>query len=325
MTITQPQDWAEAEGYLRRAQRILAITHVQPDGDALGSLMGFTLALRNWGKQVTPACQDSPHSRFDYISSIHDVVRSGEGNFDLIVALDASDLSRLGNIFLPVQHADIPMVMFDHHVTNTHFGTVNVVEPSFASTAEMMFMLLKRLNLPLTGDVAAALLTGVITDTLAFRTSNTTPDTLATAVELMRAGASITEITRRALVLRTFDSLRLLGAGLSNAQLENRIAYASIPRKLRKSLGIREERGDGNLVGTLITAMEADIAVVFVELADGNIDISFRAQPGFDISQVALDLGGGGHPAAAGCTMPGPLRDAVNQVLPKLRQVILEK
>ena len=141
----------------------------------------------------------------------------------------------------------------------------------------------------------------------------------------MRAGASVTEITRRALVLRSYDSLRLLGAGLAASQLEDRIAYASIPRKMRKALGIREDRGDGNLVGTLITAMEADIAVVFVELADGNVDVSFRAQPGFDISQVALELGGGGHPAAAGCSMPGPLRDAVSQVLPKLRQVIREK
>jgi len=325
MTISQPQAWADAEGYLRRAQRILAITHLQPDGDAIGSLLGFTHAMRDWGKQVTPVCQDSPHSRFDYLNGLRDITRNSEGNFDLVVALDAGDLSRLGNVFLPVQHASIPMVSFDHHITNTHYGTVNVVEPGFASTSEMMFMLIKRLNLPLTNEIASALLTGVITDTLAFRTSNTTPDTLATAVELMRAGASVTEITRRALVLRSYDSLRLLGAGLAASQLEDRIAYASIPRKMRKALGIREDRGDGNLVGTLITAMEADIAVVFVELADGNVDVSFRAQPGFDISQVALELGGGGHPAAAGCTMPGPLRDAVSQVLPKLRQVIREK
>jgi phosphoesterase RecJ-like protein len=328
MTITNPRAWEEAEGYLRRAQRILAITHVQPDGDAIGSLMGFTHAMRGLGKHVTPACQDDPNQRFDYLNGVRDVTRDamrlGEGHFDLIVALDASDLGRLGNIFMPVQHANIPMVVFDHHITNTQFGAVNVVEPGLSSTAEVVLMLTRRMNIPLTADIAVALLTGVITDSLAFRTSNTTPDTLAAAMELMRAGAPLVEITRKALVLRSFDSLKMLGMGLNAAQLDGRVAYALLTRKLRKEMGIREERGDGGLVGTLITAQEADVSAVFVELSDGNIDIGFRAQPGFDVSQVALELGGGGHPAAAGCTLPGPMRDAVSRVLPRLKQLVRE-
>ena len=328
MTITNPRAWEDAEGYLRRAQRILAITHLQPDGDALGSLMGFTHAMRGLGKHVTPACQDDPNQRFDYLNGVRDLTRDvsrlGEGNFDLIVSLDASDLARLGSVFLPVQHASIPIVVFDHHITNTQFGTVNVVEPGFASTAEVVLMLTRRMNIALTPDIAIALLTGVITDTLSFRTSNTTPDTLAAAMDLMRAGAPLVEITRKALVLRSFDSLKMLGMGLSAAQLDGRVAYASITRKLRKEMGIREDRGDAGLVGTLITAMEADVAAVFVELTDGNIDIGFRSQPGFDVSQVALEMGGGGHPAAAGCTLPGPMRDAVSRVLPRLKQVVRE-
>jgi phosphoesterase RecJ-like protein len=330
MTITNPRAWQEAEGYLRRAQRILAITHVQPDGDAVGSLMGFTHAMRGLGKQVTPACQDEPNQRFDYLNGVRDVTRDvsrdvtrlGEGEFDLIVALDASDLGRLGSVFLPVQHASIPIVVFDHHITNTQFGAVNVVEPAYSSTAELVLMLTRRMNIPLTPDIAVALLTGVITDSLAFRTSNTTPDTLAAAIELMQAGAPLVEITRKALTLRSFDSLKMLGMGLNAAQLDGRVAYALLTRKLRKEMGIREDRGDAGLVGTLITAQEADVAAVFVELPDGNIEIGLRSQPGFDISQVALELGGGGHAAAAGCTLPGPMRDAVSRVLPRLRQVV---
>jgi phosphoesterase RecJ-like protein len=322
MTITNPRAWEEAEGYLRRAQRILAITHVQPDGDAIGSLMGFTHAMRGLGKHVTPACQDEPNQRFDYLNGVRDVSRSGEGDFDLIVALDASDLARLGNVFMPVQHANIPMVVFDHHITNTQFGAVNVVEPGLSSTAEVVLLLTRRMNIPLTADIAVALLTGVITDSLAFRTSNTTPDTLAAAMELMQAGAPLVEITRKALTLRSFDSLKMLGMGLNAAQLDGRVAYALLTRKLRKEMGIREDRGDAGLVGMLITAQEADVAAVFVELPDGNIEIGFRSQPGFDVSQVALELGGGGHPAAAGCTLPGPMRDAVSRVLPRLKQVV---
>ncbi len=324
MNFSDPNAWNEAEGLLRRAQRILAITHVSPDGDAIGCLLGFTYAMRGLGKVVTAACQDGTHPRFGYLNGVHDMKQSGEGNFDLIVSLDVSDLARLGSIYIPAQHAHLPMVVFDHHITNAGFGSVNVVEPTTSSTCEVVLKLLRRMNVPVTHDIANALLTGIITDTLAFRTSNTTPDTLAAAMDLMRCDGNLQEATRQALVLRSFDSLRFLGAGIANAKLDGRVAYAILPRKLRKEIGVKEERGDANLVGTLVTAYEVDVAVVFVELASGDIEISFRAQPGFDVSQLAMELGGGGHPAAAGCTLPGPIRDAVNRVIPRVKQLLRE-
>jgi bifunctional oligoribonuclease and PAP phosphatase NrnA len=323
--INMQQAWNDAEGYLRRSQRILAITHVNPDGDALGSLLAFGHAMQSMGKQVTMASEDSPHPRFNNLTGVHDIRQSGEGTFDLLVAIDASDIQRLGTIYMPGMHASIPMVMFDHHVTNTLFGTVNVVEVAAASSAEIIYRLIKRMDLHISADMATALLTGVITDTLAFRTSNTTPDTLAIAMDLMRAGASLQEVTRQSLVLRSYDSLRFLAAGMMASQLEDGIVYAAITRKMRKDLGVKEERGDAGLVGTLITASEANVAVVFVENVDGSIEIGFRSAPGYDVSQVALEFGGGGHAAASGCTLPGPMRDAVNRVLTRLRRMIREK
>ena len=319
------QAWVEAEGYLRRAQRILAITHLSPDGDAIGSLVAFSRAMQGMGKTVTMACQDPAHPRFDYLNGVHDIRQSGEGNFDLLVSIDCSDIQRLGTIFMPVQHARIPLVVFDHHITNTRFGAANVVEPQASSSAEIIYRLLQRLDIHINGEIATALLTGIITDTLAFRTSSTTPDTLAVAMDLMREGASLPEITRRALVLRSYDSLRFLAGGIVSSQLEDGIVYATITRKMRKELGVRDDRGDAGLVGTLITSMEASVAVVFVENTDGSVDIGFRCAPGFDVSAVAFEFGGGGHPAAAGCTLPGPMRDAVNRVLTRLRRMIREK
>lgn len=318
------REWDAAEGYLRRAQRILAITHVSPDGDAIGSLLGFTLAMRGMGKLVTPACQDPPQAKYDYLNGAREIRQSVDDNFDLIVALDASDLQRLGSVFVPGLHARLPIVVFDHHVTNTLYGAVNVVEPAVSSTSELVLKLIRRLGLTLTPDIAAALLTGVVTDSLAFRTSSTTPDTLAAAMELMKTGVSLAEITRKSLVLRSYDSLKFMAAGIMASQMEDGLVWACITRKLRRETGTREERGDGNLVGTLITAMEARIAAVFVENPDGSIEIGLRSAPGYDVSQVAFEFGGGGHPAAAGCTIPGPMRDAVNRVLPRLRQVIRE-
>jgi phosphoesterase RecJ-like protein len=319
------QAWSAAEGYLRRAQHILAITHLAPDGDAIGSLLAFGRGMQSLGKAVTLACQDTPHPRFDYLSGVHDIRRNGEGAYDLLVSIDCSDIQRLGSIFVPAQHAHLPLVVFDHHLTNTLFGTVNVVEPEASSSAEVIYRLLQRMDIRIAGDMAAALLTGLITDTLAFRTSSTTPDTLAVAMDLMRAGASLPEITRRALVLRSHDSLKFLAAGIVASQLDDGLVYASITRKMRKELGVKEERGDAGLVGTLITAMEANVAAVFVENADGSVEVGLRSAPGYDVSQVAFEFGGGGHAAAAGCTLPGPMRDAVNRVLIRLRRMIREK
>lgn len=319
------ETWAEAERLLRAASRILAIAHVSPDGDAIGSLLGLTYALRSIGKYVQPVIQDSPHPRFDYLPGLRDIRQEVTGEFDLVVTVDASDQLRLGSVFDKVKHEPLPMVVFDHHITNTFFGTVNVIDSSLASTSELILRLIKQMGIPVLPEIASALLTGIITDTLAFRTSNTTPDTLASAMELMRSGAPLMDITRNALVMRSWESIRLQGGGIIATHIENRVAHAAITRKLRKELGVREDRGDGGLVGTLITAYEVDIAAVFVELASGDVEVGFRASPGFDVSQVAVELGGGGHPAAAGCTVPGPMRDAVNRVLPLLRRAAAKR
>lgn len=311
---------------MRRANRILAITHLAPDGDAIGSTLAFAHALRGMGKVVTVASQDRPHSRFDYLAGVQDFKQSPTGQFDLVVSIDSSDLQRLGTAFMPAQHGSLSMVVFDHHITNTQFGTVNVVDPQAASSAEIILKLIHRLNAPVTPDIAAALLTGIITDTLAFRTSNATPSTLAAAMELMNAGASLTDITRNALVLRPLDQIKFLGAGIAAAEATpDGIVYTRLTRKLRTAAGNTDDRGDAGLVGTLITANEAKIAAAFVELADGSVEVGFRAAPGYDVSQVALEFGGGGHPAAAGCTLPGPMRDVVNRVLTRLKQEIRER
>jgi bifunctional oligoribonuclease and PAP phosphatase NrnA len=232
----KPEDWADAERALRAASRILAFAHVSPDGDAIGSLLGFTHAMRSQGKHVTAATQDPAHPRFDYLLGVRDIRQQVSGEFDLVVALDSGDQQRLGSVFDSGKYGALPMVQLDHHITNTFFGTVNVVDTTLASTAELVFRLLRQMNIPITHDIAAALLTGVITDTLAFRTSNTTPDTLATAMELMRSGANLQEITRNALVLRSLDQIKLQGAGIVAAQVDGRIVYSCLTRKLRKEL-----------------------------------------------------------------------------------------
>jgi phosphoesterase RecJ-like protein len=314
------ETWQRAEEMIRAANRVLAIAHIAPDGDAIGSLLGLTMILRSIGKQVQPVIQDAPHPRFDYLTGLRDIRQKATEEFDLVVTVDSADRSRIGAVLSLQRQGDVPMVVFDHHITNTCYGTVNVIDSTVASTAEMMLRLSRQMQVTLTTELATALLTGILTDTLCFRTTNTTWETMANAVDLVRCGAPMAEITRKALVLRPWESLKLQAGGLVSAHIDQGVAHAAVTRKLRKELGVRDERGDGGLVGTMITANEVDIAAVFVEQANGDIEVGMRAAPGFDVSQVAITLGGGGHPAAAGCTVSGPMRDAVNRVLPLLHE-----
>ena len=318
------QDWQQAEQLLRQSKHILAITHVSPDGDAIGSLLGFTHAMRAIGKTVTPACQDKPQLKFAYLSGLNEIRTKVNGNFDLVVGIDSSDLKRLGSVYQNDLHGHLPILVFDHHITNSYYGNVNIVIGEVASAAEIILQLLQRLKIAISPEIASPLLTGLVSDTQAFRTSSTTADSMAAAMILMKAGAPLMEIINKAVVTQPFDNIRVLGEGIRNTKMEDGLAYATISRKLRQELGLKDDRGDGGLVSVLINTHEAKIAAVFTENPEGKIEVSMRSRPGYDVSQVALEFGGGGHAPAAGCTLPGPMRDVVNQVVPQLRRVIAE-
>lgn len=318
------QDWQQAEQLLRQSKRILAITHMAPDGDAIGSLLGFAHAMRAIGKTVTPACQDKAQMKFAYLPGFNEIRDKANADYDLIVGIDSSDLQRLGSVYQPELHKHLPILVFDHHITNTYYGTANVIIGELASAAEIILQLVQRMKIALTPDIATSLLTGLVSDTQAFRTTSTTAESMAAAMTLMKAGAPLTDIITKAVVTQPFDNIRVLGEGIRNAKMEDGLAYSTISRKLRTEMGIKDDRGDGGLVTALINTYEAKVAAVFTENPEGKIEVSMRGRPGYDVSQVALEFGGGGHAPAAGCTLPGPMRGAVNQVVSRLRRVIIE-
>jgi len=301
------------------AQHILIICHISPDGDAIGSLLGLGLALQKSGRRVVMACADPVPEQCRHLAHWESIIQAPRGSFDLIVSLDCSDLKRLGTAYDAQAFADIPIVNIDHHTTNVQFGTLNWVEPTAAATSQMVFGLLRAMNVSLDVDIAMCLLNGILTDTLGFRTSGTTPEVMQVAIKLMDAGASLSELTDRIFNHRPLGTIRMWSRALQEIHLDDRIVWSQITRDMRQSVGLSED-GVSGLVSFLSTADEADIAVVFDELEAGEIKVSMRAVPGADVSQVALALGGGGHAQAAGCTIPGPLEIARSQVLSMLRQ-----
>ena len=302
--------------WIRRSQAILLITHLAPDSDAIGGLLGLAYALRQIGKTVTPSCSDPIFSRFSHLPGSADVVRKAQGRFDLAIGLDCGDESRLGSIWAEVKTSGAipPLINIDHHVTNTRFGDVNWIDTQATATAEIVLSLIDQLGIDLTPNIATCLLAGIVGDTLGFRTPHTTPHALECAMRLMQAGAPLAEIMELQFNRRPLDMIRLWGKALSTLQIKDRIVYAVISKDEREECGIPAS-SDISLSSFLVSANEANISAVLVEKDDGQIDLSLRAKNGHDVSQAALELGGGGHPLAAGATLDGPLEAAVRRTL----------
>ncbi len=311
------------ESLLRAACRILLITHIAPDGDAIGGLLGLGKALRQAGKWVTVSCSDPVPTRFAYLPGYADIVSQAGGPFDLVVSLDCGDLKRVGRIYRADEWRDIPLLNIDHHVTNTCFGTHQWVDASYVATSEMVLELCDRLSLPVDMDIATCLLYGIIGDTLALRTDNVTPALLGKVMRLMQAGAPLADIIDQVFNRRPFNLLRAWQRALSTMRLdaERGVIWAVLSRPARHETGWPDTDLQG-LANFLLSAEEANLSAVLAEKDDGRVEISLRARPSFDVSAVAQALGGGGHPQAAGCTLDGPLDAVVERVVTALKSQI---
>ena len=310
---------------IRKAQRILVVTHVSPDGDAIGSLLGLGWALEGLGKEVILACADPVPRHYRYLPGSGRIVQAPDPTgVDLVISLDGSDRERMGAAYDADRLQGVPLANVDHHVTNVRFGTWNWVDPSKASTAQLVLDLVDHLGIPLDGQVALCLLNGLVTDTLGFRTPNTGPGELAAAMRLMEAGASLRRVMHYAFNRRPFSSIRLWGLALQTVHLDGRVIWAEVTQEMQRLAG-GSDVSNGSLVNFLIAAEGADVAVVFTEKEDGRVEVGFRSVAGVDVSGVALSLGGGGHPQAAGCTLSGPLPEARERVLAALAQAIRDQ
>lgn len=314
--------YQQAFDLINRSQRILVVAHISPDGDAIGSLLGMRMVLGRFKSDVTVACDDKVPEKYYYLPGAVDVINHLPRvckPFDLIITLDCSDEHRCGDVFQEAKNGRISILNIDHHITNTYFGDVNIVWPDAVATTELLYRLIQEWGILIDAELAQCLLTGVITDTLCFRTFNVSPEVLNVAAELMQCGADLAFITGQTVNRKSFEAIRYWGLLLSTVQLDERVISVHAALADRRSCG-HDINGDASIVTFLINAWEADMAASFIENESGQIEISFRAKPEFDVAQIALKLGGGGHPAASGCTLNGPLGQTMKQVIEQLKQ-----
>lgn len=303
---------------LRDSRRLLIVSHLRPDGDAVGSLLGLGLSLQAAGKTVQMVLDDGVPASFRHLPGADQVRKSPEGAFDCIVVVDCSDLARTGEA---LRGLGMPQINIDHHPTNDHFAALNLVVDSACATAEVLHDLLTAIDLPIGTDAAAALLTGLITDTLGFQTPNIRPQALRTAAALMDRGLDLSALYRKGLVEKSFEALRYWGAGLNSLQREADLVWATLRLEDRKACGY-PGRDDADLVGQLSTIRDSNVRIVFVEQSPREVKVSWRSQPGYDVSELARGFGGGGHRTAAGANISGGLGEVQARVLEVTREMM---
>lgn len=301
------------------AQKVMVTTHLRPDGDAIGALLGLGLALEGAGKAVQMVSLDGIPSTFKHLPGSARVLKKPEDSYDLTIALDCADHIRAGNVF---DGLGKPGINIDHHITNDQFAGVNLIEVEQAATCGILFDHLDEWGLTLTQDIASALLTGLITDTLGFRTSSTTPKVLRQAADLLETGVDMTDLYMRGLVRKSFNAARYWGAGLSSIQHHDGITWAALTLEDRKSSGYTTN-DDADLINHLSAIDDSSVAIIFVEQHHGKVKVSWRAQkPGLDVAQVAQQFGGGGHKAAAGAEVAGTMAEVQENVLSVTKQLL---
>ena len=196
---------------LQSARRLYIATHLSPDGDAIGSVLGLYWALASTARQFTLACNDEVPSSLRFLPGAANFTVEPPADQDVIVVLDTGDVGRLGALYRRGAFDGRTIVNIDHHLSNTRFGTINWIDPQASSVGEMVFGLVRTLGVALNPAIATSLLTALVTDTMGFRTSSTSAATLRAAADLVEVGAPLVEIVQQAFESRPLPVLRLWG------------------------------------------------------------------------------------------------------------------
>jgi bifunctional oligoribonuclease and PAP phosphatase NrnA len=321
-TMSDGNRFGPAADAIRAATNLALTCHVGPDGDALGSMLGFALAARNAQKKVV-ASFGSPFVVPENLSFLATEGLVPPADFpaspEVMVVFDVGVPDRLGELASNAHRAGT-LIVLDHHVTSGGFGDIPVVVPDAAATGVLVAGLLEELGWPLTPEIATCLHTALVTDTGRFQYASTSASVMRLAATLIAAGADIQMINRKVYEEAPFGYLKVAGVGLARARLDADLSLVSTYVTERDLDDAGVDWGDiDNLMDTLRLAEEADTAVLAKVSGDGSVKLSLRSRGGTDVGGLAASLGGGGHRLASGVTMKVTAEAAIDEVRARIR------
>lgn len=302
----------------RAASRITALCHENPDADTLGAAVAISLIGRQLGAETEVVSVDAPAPLFRFLPGFDDIRSRPELAPDLAVVCDAATLERVGRIV--VEEAEwlsrAKLVNIDHHVSNDEFGALNLVDAHAAATCEVVARLAIELGVPMTPDLATALLTGVVRDSHGFSDRSTSGETLRLAADLVDAGAPLADIHRWVLAELPFPTMALWGRILRHVERveDGRIVYAALTQGMLDATGTEQHDADG-VVEFMSRAEGAQITLLLREIGPRRTRLSVRTRHPIDATAITTAFGGGGHARRAGCTLELDLQEATREVL----------
>ncbi len=310
----------EVVAELRRRSSFMFVSHVKPDGDTLGAGLALGLALKSLGKRVGYFQQDPVPRNLRFLPDTDLVTRDVPADLPadtLWVFCDMSDFSRAGE-FLPALERE-NMLDVDHHLGNSHFGALNYVIPSEASTGTCVLRLLHALDVPITPEIATCILTTIMTDTGAFMHTNTTAAVLRMSAEMVELGADKPRITEEIFANKRFAATKLLGMALERAVIEDEGRYCWTYVDEKMLLAVNADGEDTEEIVQHLRAVEGVEAAALFKDYEGAVRVSLRSSGKINVQAAAATLGGGGHFMASGLTFEGNLQAAIEAVHAALR------
>jgi len=298
-------------------QTFCVSTHINPEGDALGSAIGLALALRSAGKEADVVLRDPVPAYLDFLPfqgvvSQHPALPRA---YDVLAVVDCGDLERTG-LFTQAPPPVKAVVNIDHHMTNREFGTVNWIVPDATASGQMVYELIQAWGVPLSRDIAVCLYTTLLTETGCFRYSNTTPGTFRIAADLLECGVDSAKVARALYERSSPGRLQLLGEVLRGLgrHPNGKIAWVTVTQALFRATGTSPEDTE-DMVNYPRSLNGVEVAVLFRELSSTQYKISLRSQGRVNVAAIAEGFGGGGHRNAAGCVAQGDLESVRARVL----------
>ena len=298
---------------LKDANSIALISHLDPDGDNLGSLTALSKSLLNLGKNVYPIEFDKIPENLKFLPNLDLLSDNTDININMIICLDCANYERLGKIDELFNKAKY-RINIDHHQSNEFYGDVNIVKKGYSSTCELVFDLINEINLPIDKEISMSLLTGISTDTGRFLYSATTADTLAKASKLVENGADMMKINELIYQSKKFEAQLLENEMLSKTEIYN--DYVAIGFVMTYQLNkYNVEISDiDSVINTFRDTDKIKISVLIKQQTENEYKVSFRSKGNIDVGSIAKNLGGGGHKNAAATRITGDFETVSNKI-----------
>lgn len=313
---------------IKRAKKIAILPHISADGDSLGSSIALGLALKKINKNIDIFLEEPIPYIYAFLPATEDTqvyfenVEHDFSDCDLTIALDTGSIDRLGKRVV-ILNSSSTTINIDHHMTNSNFADFNYVRTDASSVGEIIYELLKTMEIDIDEYIATCLYVSIASDTGGFRYSNTKPETHRIVAALIEKGVDVSYISQKMFETTSLGKVKLMARAINSLQLyeDGKVAFITITNQIIELEGAAEEDSDGLVnVGRNIQGVE--VAAMLREYGEDSVKVNLRSNNYLDVSEIANLFSGGGHKKAAGCIIEGTLEEVKIKLLDKIKNAL---